>query len=193
MDALESVMFSVAALEGFVNEATELATYPVPPGSGETPSAVVSFAAILKEADESKAQLGLKFQLARLALIGETYDTSQLPYQDFALLIRLRNSLTHYRNQETFSLDQENILTVSPPKILDQLQAKNITAVFDGEKEVKGRVLTTWINRITTVAVARWSCQTASAMVYSILDGLPDCYFRDQAERFYRAPFKASL
>ena len=32
MDALEAIVFSVVALEGFMNEAAELATHQAPPG-----------------------------------------------------------------------------------------------------------------------------------------------------------------
>lgn len=191
MDALESVVFSVAALEGFINEAAELASHSVPPELGGTPQSIATFAALLLEAEKSRAGLGLKFQLARQSLLGETYDVSRLPYQDFALLVDLRNVLIHYRSLETFEPNPGGIPTFNPARILDRLRAKNVTAEFEGEDEVQSQVITSWLNRISTIAVARWSCRTASAMVISVLDALPECYFRDQMESLYRTPFSA--
>ncbi len=193
MDALESVVFSVAALEGFMNEAAELASHPVPPGMGETPPSVATFAALLSEAERGRASLGLKFHLARQSFANATYDVSRLPYQDFSLLIDLRNCLIHYRSQETLVQNEDGVLTFSPARILDRLSARNVTAVFDGEREAEGLVVASWLHRVSTIAVARWSCQAASAMVFSVLDALPDCYFRDQMERSYRDPFEVVM
>lgn len=190
MDALESVVFSVAALEGFINETAELASYPVPPGAGEKPPSVASLATLISEADKDRrASLGLKFQLARYCLTGAAYDISQLPYQDFSLLIDLRNSLIHYRSLETLSQNEDGVLVFNPAKILARLRAKNVTGVIDGEERAKHPIVTLWLNRISTVAVARWSCRTASAMVYSVLDSLPYWYWREPMELAYREPF----
>lgn len=186
MDALESILFSVVALDGFINEATELASWSVAFELEDTPHTVANFATLLTEAHRGRASLELKFQLSRLSLIGEAYDTSALPYQDFALLVELRNALIHDRPLNTFTPNSSapSGINFNPGEILDRLRAKHITA----DVEETGHI-TPWLDRISTIATARWSCRTASAMVYSLLDALPRSALQDRMELLYRAPF----
>src|ERR1700727_736575 len=64
-EALVSVVFAAASLEAFFNETVYLAQHI------KNPSPIVStFAQIMVEAEESKAQIQSKFQLANLTLTG---------------------------------------------------------------------------------------------------------------------------
>jgi hypothetical protein len=182
MDALEAIVFSVVALEGFMNEAAELATQPVPPGGPSQPPAVKTFARLTEEVERSN--LKLKFLLARHVFEGEPYDTGALPFQDFALLVDLRNSLVHYKSLDSFDVDENGVLTFTPAKILERLRSKQILAEQDPG------VAASWVLIVATVAVARWSCASAAAMVGSILDVLPESHFKEKMEFFYRKPFR---
>jgi hypothetical protein len=185
MDALEAIVFSVAALEGFINEAAELATLPAPPGIQPSPPAVKTFARLVEEVERSRGNLQLKFLRARHAFMGEMYDTGSLPFQDFALLVDLRNALMHYRSLESFHVDKNGVLTFTPAKILKRLRSKDILA------EREPSVTASWLLAIATVAMARWSCKSAAAMVASLLNMLPESHFKEQMEFFYRQPFLA--
>ena len=154
MDALEAIVFSVVALEGFMNEAAELASQPAPLVIASLPPAVKAFARLTEEVEQSN--LKLKFLLARHVFTGETYDTGALPFQDFALLVDLRNSLVHYRSLESFDVDQNGVPTFTPAKILDRLRSKQILAEQDPT------VAASWLLIVATVAVARWSCASAA-------------------------------
>jgi hypothetical protein len=184
MDALEAIVFSVVALEGFINEAAELATQQPLPGSS-TPSAVSTFANLIDEVERSRGSLQLKFMLARHAFTGETYDPARLPFQDFALLVDLRNALIHYRSLESFTVNESGALTFTPARVVERLRAKNIAAEADPSTMVP------WLLVVATVAVARWSCRCAVAMVESILNVLPESHFKEQMELLYREAFQA--
>jgi len=184
MDALEAIVFSVVALEAFINEAAELATLPGP----SNPARVTSFARLIEEVERSHGSLHLRFMLAHYAFAGETYEPDRLPFQDFVLLVDLRNALIHYssrdRSRESFTLNEEGVPAFTPAKIVERLRARNIAA------EVDPPVPESWLQAVATVAVARWSCTCAATMVGSILDVLPESLFKMRMEFFYRMLFR---
>jgi len=146
---------------------------------------VKTFARLFEEVERSHGSLQLKFQRARYAFTGEAYNTGALPFQDFALLVDLRNSLMHYKSPESFHVDANGVLTYTPAKILQRLRSKDILA------EREPSVTASWLLAIATVAMARWSCESAAAMVASLLSILPESHFKEQMEFFYRQPFLA--
>ena len=187
MDALDAIVFAAVALEAFVNEAVELAAQLPPPGTSNPPS-VNSFATLLAEVERSHGSIQLKFMLAHQVFTGTTYDAGRLPYQDFALLVRLRNAIAHYRPEESVSASATQtapkIAIQKTPKFVAELRARKLAS-----KE-SSTTLGSWLVVVSTVAVARWSCQSAAAMVLSLLDALPASHFKDQMEFFYRVPFR---
>ncbi len=185
MDALEALVFSVIALEGFINESVELATQPLPPGTQPNPQSVADFATLLTEVERGRGSVQLKFMLARQAFANQTYDPSIMPYQDFGLLIDVRNALVHYRSRESFVQDETGIMTFNPAAILERLRSRNILSVDEPDS------IAPWILRVATVAAARWACGVASGMVYSVLDVVPESCFKETVELLYRKPFEA--
>jgi hypothetical protein len=184
MDALVAIVFSVVALEGFINEAAELATHPVALGTDPNPPSVKRFAALIDEAERSGAGVALKFTLAKLAFTGETYDRGAMPYQDFSLLIDIRNALVHFRSRETFEVDDQGVLTFKPAPLLNRLRAKNIIAACEPG------VAAPWLHTVATTAAARWACKTAATMVQSIITILPESPFKEQIEFLYSRSFQ---
>ena len=93
LDALVSVVFSARALEAFINEIGALAAMS-PQRRG--PSTLM-LGDLLKEIEAGQGSIQSKFSLAKSILTGAPYDKSAQPYQDFQLLISLRNQLDHVR------------------------------------------------------------------------------------------------
>ncbi len=96
----------------------------------------------------------------------------------------LRNALVHYRSLESFDVDKSGAITFVPAKFLEGFRSKHILA------ERKPTDVASWVLIVATVAVARWSCASAAAMVESILDVLPESAFKEKMEFFYRKPFQ---
>jgi hypothetical protein len=185
MDALDAIVFSAVALEAFINEAVELATQPPPPGTSNPPS-VNSFATLLADAERSHDSITLKFMRAHHAFTGSTYDAGRAPFQDFVLLVALRDAVVHYRPQDFFNVDARGVVTLTEAKIIARLRSKRIASVASPTTHAS------WLLLVSTVAVARWSCKSASTMVASLLDVVPGSHFKDQMEFFYREPFRMS-
>src|ERR1700687_4046972 len=101
--ALISVVFSAIALESFLNEVTEHARQlsehqPTVEGHPE----IVLFAQVIGDAEEAHARLESKLTLANWILSGRSVNRGSQPYQDFALLMSLRNDLVHTKTNKLF-------------------------------------------------------------------------------------------
>lgn len=177
-DPLIAIVFATAAMEGFINEVFELASEP---GDllrllGDPPEhkSVAALAGLAKALEQASSPIPLKFMLAKIALSGEPYDKGSPPYQDFELLIKVRNCLVHLRPLDKFKMPGNNDVTGKPtprvavPRFMKGLRTKNVLVETDA---------TTFPNsfyEICTPAMARWACNTASAMVQSIVQIVPD-------------------
>ncbi len=181
-EAIVSIIFAASCLEAFINELADMATEM--PDLMNHPESVQSFAEIMKEIEESKGSIRLKYLLTTLVFTGKTYKKNKQPYQDFSLLFRIRDSLMHLKPQDEFKMSHGHIVRVMTPKILEALQSKNILAIFDE------KVVANWKSMISTQAVARWACNTAVEIVHSILRILPESYFRKGAIAAYGSIFQ---
>src|ERR1700722_12335572 len=177
--ALVSIVFSVVALEAFFNEATELAldSKKYPPNL--EPQSVSVFAEVMSDAERSHATLESKFTLANRILAGKKLDTGAQPYQDFALLMRLRNDLVHFKASDGF--DQNESPEQIHKDLIARFKGKNILA------ENTERSAGSWMFLIQTKAVAEWSCNTAAEMVFDFCSTAPQSGFRSFLEHFHKS------
>lgn len=155
--ALVSIVFSVIALESFINEMTEHAHNMSP----TQPVEVALFAQMMGDADEGHANLGFRVRLAQWILTGKIMGRGIQRYQDFALLIGLRNDLVHTRPNELFTYGVTTNEDVHD-KMLKRFRAKNILAGEDSAS---------WTHLVQTRAVAEWSARTVAAVVKEICTG----------------------
>jgi hypothetical protein len=163
--ALISVVFSVVALEAFLNEATELALDFSRRTPNSEPHVVSVFAEFMEDAERSRASLESKLILGNWILAGKRVERGIPPYQDFSLLMSLRNDLVHFKPNE--SVDT----TATPERIkrlFDRFGSKNILA-----DNVEPKLPQSWIVLIQTKAVAEWSCRTAANMVLDFVEKAP--------------------
>lgn len=181
-DAIVSIIFSASALEAFINELADMAS--VMPHLQNPPESVQTFAYVMKELEDAKVSIRLKFILTKTIFTGTAFDKGQSLFQDFSLLFRIRDSFVHLKPQNEFKMAPDgHIVRVMAPKILEGLP-KNTLAKFDK------KVVANWMSSISTQAVARWSCNTVTNMVHSIICILPDSHFRTEAIQAYGKTFQ---
>ena len=183
MDAIDAVVFSVAALECFINEVSELARQACSDKRNDNPPSVETLGRLLREVEEKKGSLRLKFMLAHLVFTGQTYDASSRPFQDFNLLIQLRNAIVHHKPDEYFTQEADGTIKLDAAKLLSKLESKNVLAE-------RSDVQTSWLNRIATSASARWACNTSSEVINSVIGIVPECPFKEQLKMLYQAHIK---
>jgi len=121
--------------------------------------------------DKKHRSIKGKFHLIRETLMGEKFDENDAPFRDFSLLIDVRNALAHHKalDEITDSLEFVDQRQRRPSDPTPTLQ-NGLAATLKGQ----GGTGDVFINRISTVEVARWSCNTATSMVKAVIEMVPD-------------------
>ena len=164
--ALVSIVFSVLTLEAFLNELAEFAHDT----DIRKPEVVDVLTEFLMDAERSNASLETKLTIGNWILTGTRLKRGEQPFQDFALLARLRNDLVHFKANARFEDG------VSKGKmhanLFDKFRDKKILA-----ENMEGDELS-WSVLVQTKAVAEWSCKTAARMVSDLCSKIPPGDFR---------------
>jgi len=147
-DAVTAVILSVATLEGFINGLTEYSRWHNPDWE--------AWGNILYEAERQHASVRLKYLLAAYST-GQTFDRGAQPYQDFELLIGLRDALVHPKN-----LIGANVVKQVLMRVMGE-------AAFNS----KYQHIPLGYGEICSTSVAKWACNTTSEMIHAVLDKLP--------------------
>jgi len=151
---LTAILFSAAALEAYINETFQIIRGM--PALWQSSNKVSAFADVLDEAEEHRASPKLKYLLAKIVLTGTSFDKGALPYQDFDLLMAMRDELMHYKLQRIEDTH----------KIVERLKSRKIQIAHEPNVRVS------WTSVIATPDVAKWACNTAASMINTIQQGL---------------------
>ena len=174
LHALVSLVFSVIAVEALLNEATEMAGR-FSKYAGQ-PQVVPVFAERLAEAEKAHESLESKLALA-YEILGKKLDKGALPYQDFALMVRLRDRLVHFKGNEGFD-----------PKATAQEFHKDLIRRFGKNKNLLAEDMEpgSWMRAIETKAITNWSCSTAARVVVEFVSKAPQGAWRTFLEGIHR-------
>lgn len=140
---------AVAAVEAYLNE---IAFGPMTRGMmKESP---------LWQLDDDWAEhieVRQKLLLVPILLFGRTFDKSGQPYQDFEMLVRMRNDFVHYK------------LRPSRPKYVKVLDQRSIAL----PAHPKGPD-SPWVWKISTSEGIRWANNTACDIVHKLTEFIPE-------------------
>jgi hypothetical protein len=152
------------SIETFMNELVFHATQfvsrkPAPP--------LQAFADVLTEMEESKAQIKTKIQMGKYILTGEPFDKGKNPYQDFDLLVNLRNEIMHQKAHEELVFDEQGSEKISKRKILKPFEDRKLLGkiLYEGQEAQLN-----WLSEISTRAMAVWACNAAAGMLNAMLE-----------------------
>ncbi len=167
------IVFCATALEAFINECGRLAR-TVPTANRQ--NVVDAFASVMGELEDRRESLTIKYHLGLLVFKGEAWDEGGQPFQDFKLLIGLRNELAHMKGDEWKSeiLKGNTDPDRSPdqyPKFVRALQQRGVIP-----QPTKS---TSWLEQISNPAVSAWACKTASLMTSEFFSSVPAGYFKE--------------
>ena len=98
-----------------------------------------------------------------LTLSGEKLIKGKNPYQDFKLLVDVRNSIIHLRPLQRLVPD----VGFSQPDPIPKLEKRGLTFKPKWWRDYS------WVDAISTVEMAEWSCETARNMIVDIHNRLP--------------------
>ncbi len=107
-----------------------------------------------------KVELGNKILLIPQLLFNKTLNKRSHPYQDMAMLIKVRNEIVHYKMSPT------------PPKFVNEFRNRGISPA---PIKHEGKVLCgPWIYDITTSEAIRWAHNTVCATVEELISLIPE-------------------
>lgn len=156
-DALAAIVFSTAALEAAVEELS--LTARIAARAQGMPPYLHTLAAALELAEEGRASVRVKYNLAKLITTGVTFDRSSQPYQDFSDLVKLRDSVVHLKPAP---------VSEAQSKLEERLRAKGICA------QRQSRELADWVRCVSTRAVAKWACGVPRRVADAFLEAATD-------------------
>jgi hypothetical protein len=171
-----SIMFSVSALEAFINESVELARI-VP--TSERQKAVEGYVAVMSELEERKEALLIKFHMGLLVFSGSTWDEDTQPFQDFKLLVTTRNHIVHMKADRW-----ESKLTPRGPEPRSLSQYPKFIAALQQRKIVGTPASRSWLALVNDKWVARWACETAAKITDAFVEGVPDGYYKQSLREY---------
>lgn len=160
-ELLEVYVLVAASLEVFMNEFCRDKIDDIRSAGGEA-----YWVKGLEEIVEQKMELRLKWRLVPQLLWQKAFDESRQPWQDFNVLVQLRNLFFHYR---TDFMPEGKI-----PKCLEQIRhlvsiqpqdAEEHRPLLDVAKESP-----TWIDSICNLDAAKWAFNTGVAMIEQFLE-----------------------
>lgn len=196
-ECLASVIFTAMSTEAFVNELPELAAdaakNPAEPGW------VKALGEVLADAEDSRASIKSKYQLASLVLTGKVFDKGAQPFQDFALLVDVRNLVVHWKPREAVRRKEADGALTSETEIMSRLEQRGAIktagdflpkSVRHGESVTIGSDL---LAEISVQSMGVWACGAAAAMVNAVLDAIPASpRFAFLVQTIYRKDFQTS-
>ncbi len=195
-EALSSIVLAVISCESFINELPEIAKQWS--SDARRPGWLKAVTQMLEQAEQSRASIESKYQLAKFIFTAEPFDKGAMPFQDFALLIEVRNILIHAKPLEvSLERDDNGEFVWKTPLLMRRLQAARIVGVAENLKDAVKRnnadkLIADMLSQISSKAVALWACRTASATVNAVLNSVPsDSSLARYLEHVYRKDFQS--
>ena len=126
-------------------------------------SSLSTCAEILQEIEDSRGSLTLKYLMASQILSGKPFEKGRNPYQDFALLISLRNDILHLKPRASSSAGISTI-----PKYIIGLQQRGLAMASSANMPIS------WFDSLHTREMAEWSVASAREIILAILSSISD-------------------
>ena len=145
-----SVIFAAASLEAFINETADWARQVS--NFSSQPDRIMTLAQVLTDAEKSRASVQAKYQLVHWILFSKAYEQGSNPYQDFALLMELRNSLMHIKPR---------------PAVISRLESRGLFPNLTDQDFTQFSGF--WTMAISTKQIANWSCHSAASFAVDFL------------------------
>jgi hypothetical protein len=156
-DAVAVIVLATASTEAFINELAEVIAVDT-----AAPAALAALASAVLQIEAQHGRTQDKYLAASKAL-GAEFDQGVQPWQDFALLIRLRDALIHLKPIE--QTDEHGQPTI--PKLIAPLEQNQMTY------PIESGVHADWTLRIMTDKVAVWAYDAALSILKALVQLAP--------------------
>jgi hypothetical protein len=170
-EAIAAIILSVIGFEAFLNEMVELAS-----GPGNKPEEVKAFGAILEDLEQQKASIEVKVQVVYYIFKRQRLDKGRLPYQDFDLLIKIRNALVHKKPEKWSMVTDEE--SFKPHKLVKRLVDRQV--IPPPSQEAPPQLFIP----LCSQDVAEWAYNVVIEMIHLLTDIIPSSNLKDFLSNF---------
>jgi hypothetical protein len=151
-DTISALLLSAMSTEAFINElGTRLSLLSAYNGKNLGRSANIG--TFLEQLEAEHAQIKSKYLLVSNLLPGKPFVKGKPPFQDFSLLIDIRNDFAHLKVQR------------DAPKYIRSFSQKGW---LYNKKKDKPK-LVGWMFQLETPEVSAWACRTARTIIWDIV------------------------
>jgi hypothetical protein len=167
-DALVAIVFAVLTLEAVMSQVIHMAK-----SFANMSPKIGMFADFLNQLDDARTNLKYKYFLAHWLLCDKKLSRGAKLYQDFSLLIDIRNALVHLKpDKVSVESKIDNLLKKLNDRKL--LSDGFIPCYNSGRRAI-------WVFYISNSNVAKWACNTAVSMIEGFWKETPD----DKVKQFF--------
>ncbi|MDK8465898.1 hypothetical protein [Marinobacter sp. SS13-12] len=171
-DSLITIMFSSAALEVFINESYEIVHYLK--GNHED---LIKYAEMMKRMVKNRKSIECKYHSALLHLTGSSEHKGKQPYQNFKVLVSIRNFVLHnkpdtYVTQHQIKYSPKSRGKDEHPKFVQHLVAAKVIKTNDFNCNS--------IDLLLRKSVALWAFTTVEAMIENLILSTPNTEFQEK-------------
>jgi hypothetical protein len=147
--------------------------------TSERQDIVTAYATAMKELEDRRESLAVKYHIGLIVWSGSTWSEGLQPYQDFRLLVKLRNSLLHMRPgswgaQVCPELPAPERAIEEYPTFIRSLKHRKLIEL--------PRKSQSWLEVVNTPAVGKWACSTSSNVTRLFVERAPDGYYKEKLE-----------
>ena len=156
-DSISAIILSAVATEAFINE---LGTHLTLLQKSELMGVEdwIRVGTQLEEFEAGHEQVTAKYLLVSKLLPGEPLKKGELLFQDFRLLINVRNDFAHPKAQQ------------EPPKYFEVFENRGWTY----NKKTDKPKLYRWMTQLETPEIACWACRSAHNIIWNIIERFGD-------------------
>lgn len=158
-DCQITIILAAQTLESFFNELAIIKNFI--DQEYITPQ-IETLCEILSELEQSKGSLKLKLLNTEFILNGSSEFKSSELYENFNLLISLRNRIVHPRPIKVTD-------TVKNDKLFKSFNSKKLTDYYNNESTIERSILYYLMN----IKVAQWAMDTVKGLILHFIDSLP--------------------
>jgi len=165
-----AIILSAIAVETFLNESVEMIEKKFQESEREKLEALQS---IMSELEKQRSSTPTKLQVAHFVLTGKPINKGELPYQDFDLLITLRNLLVHSK-VEKFKVAFGEEKEYEPHSLVKRLIDRKV--IEPPPKTAAPR----WRSYVNKPEVAEWAYEVALETIKFLLDLFPEGHTKEE-------------
>lgn len=181
-EAVTAIVLSALALEAFFNDFVHFVSWF---SDGREEELFGTFAITMRECEDSRIQLTTKVRVAYNLLTGSEIQKGAKPYQDFKLLVDIRNALVHKRPEKSRIEIQEDCVEYTSDSAIVSKLANNRVFLSPGPERPSSLV-----HCLQAPSAADWAIDTVETIADLLAAALPESATKEAVDHMLLMYFR---